>query len=225
MIMRVLTFLLMAIWTSSCRAPDSNLDRDGIKKERLADTILKKTAAKLKHETELLPIGTSGQMLNDIQVLGLSFYYYKPVDILEGRQLLIKATNALMEGVNEEKRIYPYLSRYPFLPENIEIRIILRSTDGRDVNPGALWVVVASDGMLCYKVHDLQNNGLITIYKETYDEAVQRLSDPSLPLVPFQPDPELSQEELSRLRKGISLVSDDGAIWHLGANGSWTRDP
>lgn len=221
---KFISSLLIIICMASCRSPDPSQDLEGIKKEKIADAILRKVATELKHETELRPVGNMGQMLGDVERLGLSFFYYKNIDIVEGRKLLVQAVNAMLTEVNQEKRIHPYLCRYPFLPRNIEIEIFLRNPDGRDVPQGNLWIVRADRGYLEYRIDHPTTKRLVTIYKETYEEAVQRLADPSLPLVPFQPDPVQSQEELNRLRKGISFVSDDGAIWHLGENGSWVRD-
>ncbi len=213
--------IFLLILMSGCHR-STTLSKADIEKEKLANEIFHKAATKLKQETNLHPIGTIGQMLREIQILGLSFYYYKPVDIVEGRKLLIKAVNAMLDEVNQGTRIHPYLIRCPFRPRNIEIRIILRNCNGGDVAPGALWGIDASRGFLHYKVDNPSTKGLSIVYKETYEEALERLADPTLPLVPFQPDPEINQEELARLRKNISFVSDDGSIWQLGENGGWS---
>ncbi len=210
----------------ACSRPNSTLiDQAGQEKQKLANKIRRKVASQLKQETQLRPCGTIGQMLNEIEVLGLSFYYYQLVDIAEGRKLLVKAVEAMREEVNNEPQIRPYLIRYPFAPRNVEIQIFLWSQDGRDPPAGALWGIEASGGILRYKIEHPDTKRLITVYQETYDEALQRLEDPSLPLASFEPAPEISQEELARLRKGISFVADDGSIWHLGADGCWIKDP
>ena len=219
--LQVVILYLLMMWTTACRAPESSQDQDGIKKERLAHKILHKVAAQLKEKTGLRPIGTIGQMLHDVERLGLSFTCYKPIDIVEARKLLVQAVNAMLDEINQEKQIRPYLCRYPFLPRNIEIEILLRNPDGTGVAPGNLWMVQAEGGCLEYRVDSPSTKRLVTIYKETFNEALERLADPSLPLAAFEPDPPVSQEELKRLRKGISLVSEDGSIWHLGENGSW----
>jgi hypothetical protein len=220
-----LIIVLITISTIACHRSSSPIEKAEIEKEQFADDILRKVATKLKQETGLIPCGTIGQMLNKVQVLGLSFNYYLPADIVEGRKMLIQAINSLMDEVNQEKRIHPYLSRYPFTSRNIEIHIYLRSPEGRDVTPGALWIIEASEGFLHYKIDNPATHRLTDIYKETYDEALERIKDPSLPLVSFEPSPEISQEELVRLRKGICFVSNDGSIWHLGDDGCWIKDP
>lgn len=219
----ILAILLLTLGMLSCRGSSPYSQAD-IEKEKFADDILTKVASQLKQETDLHPIGTIGQMLKKVQVLGLSFYYYRPVDIIEGRTLLVKAMNATLDEINKDRRIQPYLSQSPFTAQNIEIRVLLRSPDGKDVLPGALWGMYVSEGIFCYKIHNPATNRLITVYKETCEEAVQRVVDPSLPLVSFEPDPKISSKELARLRKNISFVADDGSICHLGEDGCWVKD-
>lgn len=221
--LKIVVCFFLVFGMCACRK-ENHSEQAGVEKERQAHAILKKVAAQLKQETDLCPIGTIGQMLSQIEVLGLSFFYYHSVDIAAGRQLLIKATSALMNAVNQEKKIRSYLCYYPFVSENIEIRIILRTPDGKEVPSGKLWVVIASEGMLNYKIQDSTKGGLVTIYRESYEQALERMADPSLPLVPFEPDKEMSQEELARLRKGVSIVEDNGSIWHLNEKGAWASD-
>jgi hypothetical protein len=166
-----------------------------------------------------------GQMLYDVERLGLSFYYYKPIDIVEGRKLLVQAVNAMLNEINQDERIQPYLYRRPFLARNIQIDIYLHKPDGNWVDPGDLWIIEAEGGYLHYKADHPTTKRLVTVYKETFDEALARIADPSLPLAAFEPDKEISREELRKVQKGISFVDGGGAIWHLGENGSWVVDP
>ncbi len=220
---RLLWIVLISLWAVGCHKPSSSSDRTGIEKEKLADDVLHRAVIQLQQETELHPCGTMGQMLREIQVLGLSFYYFKPIDIASGRELLLKGATTVQEKVNQEPRIHPYLSRYPFTPRNVEIEIFLRSPDGGDVPPGALRVITVREGTLHYKIAHPKRKGFLTIYKETYEEALARLQDPSLPLASFEPDRESTPEEIERLRSNVSLVADDGSIWRLGPDGSWIK--
>lgn len=221
--MIILSFIM---GTTACQRannlPEKQASND---KQTLANQVRKKAASRLKEELKLRPCGTIGQMLHEIQILGLSFYYYQPVDILEGRKLLVKAIDTMLEEVNNESQIHPYLIRFPFKPRNVEIQIFLWNPDGREVSPGSLNVIEASEGYLTYDIHHPTDNGFITVYKETYEEAVQRLADPALPLVSYQSDSrKITSQDLTKLRKSVSFVDNEGFLWHLNENGCWAKD-
>ncbi len=195
-------------------------------KQKLANEVRRKVARQMKQEANLRPCGTVGQMMNEIEVLGLSFFYFQPVNIAEGRKLAIQAVEAMLKEINQEPRIHPYLIYYPFEPQNVEITIFLRNSDNSDLPQDALQIIVASEGSLRFKINHPANGGLLTIYKETYQEALDRLADSSLPLVPFEPDrKKLSPEEWARLRQNIGFTSDDGSVYHLGEDGGWVKNP
>ena len=102
--LRRLFFILFVLGGAACRAPDASLTSAEAEKQKLANEIRRKAASHIKQETELRPMGTIGQMLHDVQKLGLSFSYYKPVDIAEGRKLLVYAVNAILKEVNQEEK-------------------------------------------------------------------------------------------------------------------------
>ena len=195
-----------------------------ITKQQAVNEIRLIAAGKIKKKYGLLPFGTAGQMLNQIQMIGLSFQYRKPIDIVEGRKLLIGAANILLEEINASENVRPYLHHYPFELKDVLIEIFLRNPDDSHPEVGNLVLVEIERGMLIYKTDNLKTNLFTTILKETCDEALQRMADPSLPLASFQPDPKISQEKLEKVCKGISFVSDDGSIWHLDTNGHWVKD-
>lgn len=145
------------------------------KKEILSDEILKKAAIELMAKTGLQPCGTGAQMLDQIKMLALSFYYKKPLQIHEARALLIKSVDVLVDAVNADERIRPYLNNYPFTPKNVEIRIFLRRHDSFDVPPGELSAVSAITGIFEYEIDNPQTKLFTTILSETYEEAKKKI--------------------------------------------------
>jgi|GEM_PF-1336460 len=224
----IITILLASIVITACERPGGAIERRSriSEKQALANEVRGKVARQLKKELDLRPAGTIAQMHYEIQILGLSFDYYQPVDTVEGRKLLVRAVEAMMQEVNEREDIRPYLVTYPFTPRNVEIEIFFRNPDGREVASGSLNLVKINKGILFYKIHNSNGGGSMTVYKETYEEALQRIADPSLPLVPFQPeDSKITAEELSKLRKSIRFVDNNGVIKQLDEDGRWISDP
>jgi hypothetical protein len=225
--MKMWTIILTVIMgATACQKTNHSLEKQPCNdKQTLANQVRRKAASRLKEELKLRPCGTIGQMLHEIQILGLTFYCYQPVDILEGRKLLVKAIDTMLEEVNNESQIHPYLVRCPFKPRNVEIQIFLWNPDGREVSFGSLCILEAEGGMLRYLIDVPEKaNGITTVYQETYEEAIQRLADPILPPVPYKPDSrKITSQDLIKLRNSVSFVDSNGSIWHLDENGCWAK--
>src|SRR3972149_10675641 len=71
--------------------------------EKIADAITAKTAKKLEKEKGLLLIGTGGQMMNDIQMMMMGFFFYRVVDIETARQLLVDSVEEYLSAINSNE--------------------------------------------------------------------------------------------------------------------------
>lgn len=173
--MNHLFWILFTLFLTGC-----NMAYDGNNPDKKGDSaraVRRRVAYKLKKEKELYPCGTGAQMMNEIQMLALSFNYFKPVTIEQSRQLIIDAVDEFVAAVNADTDIRPYLGNYPFEPKNIEIRIFIENLDYSPLPKGALSVISFSDGVIYFRIDDPQNNALKTIYSEPYSEAVKRLKN------------------------------------------------
>ncbi len=102
---------------------------------KLADRITEQTARKLQKQKNLCLVGTGGQMMDDIQVMDMSFFYYQEVDLKTGRELIVNAINEYLLAINSNKEVRPYLHEYPFTAKNVEIRIFLYKPDRSNLPP------------------------------------------------------------------------------------------
>ena len=76
---------------------------------KLAHEITEKTAKELKMQKNLYLIGTGGQMMDDIQMMAMSFNYYQEVNLKTARELTVHAVNEYLSAINNNKEIKPYL--------------------------------------------------------------------------------------------------------------------
>jgi hypothetical protein len=142
---------------------------------QLVNEISDKVAKKLMDDHQLRLAGVGSQMMDQIKMIALSFSYSSPVDLEKARELLLVATDELVNAVNVDERIRPYLDNYPFEPKNVEIRIFLKNADGSLPSPEKLSVISALDGVFDYEVDDPRKSVLFTIvHTETYQEAKQK---------------------------------------------------
>ncbi len=162
---------LFALILSSCE-----LKYTISEKQKLANEIRIKAAIQIKKEKNLTPAGTMGQMMHEIQILGLMFNYYQKLDLKKGREMVIYAAQTLADKINEEKKIHPYLSTCPFPPQKTEIELYLYNPDGSLLPPGELSIVSLAYGIIKYEIEDPETTYLKTIYQETYEEALEKIN-------------------------------------------------
>ncbi|VHO03673.1 hypothetical protein [Candidatus Rhabdochlamydia sp. T3358] len=143
---------------------------------KLAAEITEKTAQKLKGKKNLYLIGTGGGMMNDIQMMAMSFDYYQEVDLKKARELLVYAVNEYLLDINNNEEIRPYLHEVPFTAKNVEIRIWVWKMDRSKPSPEKIYYISAIDGILNYYIRGLEEYSRQAICEETYEEALQAIS-------------------------------------------------
>jgi hypothetical protein len=139
----------------------------------LADEITEKTAHKLEEQKDLYLIGTGGGMIKDIQMMAMSFAFYRKIDLKTARELLVYSTNEYLSDINENEEIRPYLHEYPFTAKNVEICIWIRNPDGSDLSLEKIDYISAINGALSYYIPGPNKYSRQMICEETYEEALK----------------------------------------------------
>lgn len=147
-------------------------------KERVSNQILKKTSDKIAHDLGVDPFGSGGRAMYQVEKLALMFRCEYPIDVEQGRRWLIAAVQELMNAMNEDERIRPYLARYPVGPESVEIMIYSSDRNGNGFGPNNPVSVIANQGILRYRVEDPADpDRFLILLTETYQEALAKLAN------------------------------------------------
>jgi hypothetical protein len=141
--------------------------------EKIADAITAKTAQKIRKEKGLIPIGTGGGMMEDIEMMAISFNYYKEVDFDTARRFVVYCVEEYLTAINSSEKVRPYLHNYPFTAKNVEIRIFFYKPDRRDPPLGSITVASSIAGNVRYKANNPNGYTLDTLREETYEEALK----------------------------------------------------
>ena len=174
--------ILVLFFATSCDF--RNKDNESYKKQTTANEVRRKAASEIKAQIGLYPSGTMGQMMYDIEKLGLSFKCFKPVTIEEGREYLVKSTQIFLDIINSDEKIRPYLANYPFTAKNIQIEIFIHKPDWSELDKGQLSIISCSENKLSYDVDSPPNfPRFLTVYEETFEEALKRpkVKNPKFP--------------------------------------------
>jgi len=169
-------FFLLIIFCSSCELPPVDNSAYLPSKQSLANDVRLQAAFQLKRENRLIPFGIAGRMMDEIKMLGLSFQYYTEIGVEEMRKLLLTSGELFLSVINSNELIRPYLNNFPFEVENIEIEIYLFNPNGTQFDLDKLHYATMVKGELKYVIRSSDNNLYKTIYSETYEEAVEKLS-------------------------------------------------
>lgn len=76
--MRIAFLFFVSILLFNCQNPSYD-----VKKERIMNRVIREASVKLKKEKNLYFFGDGGQAMDQIVMLGLSFNYYKSINIQE----------------------------------------------------------------------------------------------------------------------------------------------
>ena len=141
--------------------------------EKIVNQITQETARKLKEKKNLILIGTGGQMMHEIEMLAMSFNYYQEVDLNTARNLIVYAINEYLSNINDNKKIRPYLSNYPFTSKNVEIMIFVYGPNRLELPPEEIYCITSRKGIIRYYTRSDRDH---PICKETYEQALQAIS-------------------------------------------------
>lgn len=149
---------------------------DSPKYIKMADHITFKTLKNFKNAPKLKLIGSGGSMMKNVEEISLLFYYYHPASIDEARNIILEIANNLISAFNSNQEIQPFLANHPFDDKNLEISIAFMKKNNELQNPPSISSVCISNGILRYRNDDSEKDRLITIYQETYKEALQKIT-------------------------------------------------
>lgn len=145
--------------------------------DEIIGKLLSKTEKKLVNKYNFRPIGTGLAMPGGvIKSIGLSFQITGPLKKEELRKILIDADQELLNSINESIEIRPYLEKYPFTLDNVEINLFVIDKRGAGVDDPEIAIASISHEELEYLV--LAPDRVRTTmaeYTETFQEALKLL--------------------------------------------------
>lgn len=145
--------------------------------EQLVNQTLAKAAKIIKKKYQLQPVGEGVAMPGGpIQQLVLEFSTNARYTKEQLRSLLIKCAKELLEQIQTNEEIQPFLFTRPFTIQNVEITIYNHDQTGRRVYDPEIATASFSRGILAYKTVDQEDEFKYQSWiEETYEEALQAI--------------------------------------------------
>ena len=145
--------------------------------EQLVNSTLAKTARAIKKKHRINPCGQGASMPGGpIQKLALCFDTKDQFTKEELRKLLVKIAQYLLNEINENSDIQPFLKYRPFTIENVQIIIYNHDKNGRSLHDPEISTAQISQGHLIYRTIDPDDSFKFkNEFEESYEDALKAL--------------------------------------------------
>lgn len=156
--MMLLMFLFLL---HSCNSESANV------LDRYFDQVVRVFTNEMKHQYGLICVGSGGSVKEKIEIFSIRFYCYQHVSIEEARALYVTITDRLIEIINDNERIRPFLRIYPFPAERADISISFVNKNNSECLDGSVTFVCQGKGKLHFSKSELQT----IVYQPIIDNA------------------------------------------------------
>jgi hypothetical protein len=137
-------------------------------------TVMSKVARLLEARYQFRTVGTvEFGYKGNYSLIGLYFAKVNPMSKEEGREIIVDCVNTLLNAINSDPQIQPFLKKIPFTASDIKIKIFIFTAEGKDVFYPEIQVFSATNGKIYYSTNAPNHNGYYTEESETFEEAVK----------------------------------------------------
>ncbi|HEV8052733.1 MAG TPA: hypothetical protein VGP47_09570 [Parachlamydiaceae bacterium] len=144
----------------------------------MASKIRGATAHKLAKRYNMRISGITGGMADCVNLLGLDFQIQGPLSKEQLRRILIDSVQELLNAVNLDDQIRPFLKNYPFTEKQIIITLFIKDKNGNDVYDPEIAVASSWHGTINYNTDDKDNKYVYKQkIKEDYQTALKIIND------------------------------------------------
>jgi hypothetical protein len=148
---------------------------------KMADSEIQVLSKAMSEEFNLIPGDSDylGDRINDIaEINTFIFFFHKncTVDIEEARMLFFQVGTSLVDRVNKNKELINYFVKNRYSFDNQKLVLHFRP-EKREEDTIPIEVVANIEGRISYKYYDERKKEYVEMFSETYEEAVENLSN------------------------------------------------
>lgn len=160
--MKITIFIALLLFPMACTSIPKHI--------QVSDQLVSSYNKETKNDGLQL-VGSGGSFMHDIQGYDLDYVVEKCLTVNETRRLYIKTMENLLDKINSNPQVRPYLHTHPFTIENVKVMISFHTPDGKSVDSRYVALVFSGRGKICYC--NYKNNKFNDIHEETYADALR----------------------------------------------------
>lgn len=146
--------------------------KDEPKHVQAAHRLMNRFTSHMQNSEHFHLSGSGGAMMGDIQQVSLTYESQRDVDINEARRLFVTNSERLLNLINTDTVIRPYLHDYPFEVKNLDFSLSFYSKSHKCIQNEFISYVFFARGNICYCNYDMEKKSQI-VFREPYEEALK----------------------------------------------------
>lgn len=165
---------ILLLVAAACLALSSACSSKGFsdRSEKVVENYSKR--AQLDHRLELqhFEFDYADGTMSGINHLTVEYYAYQLMEIDEARQAITETAEGLLQSINNDDELRPFILNYPMEVDNLTMRIEIEHFFGQYFEPVYIGYVVLEDGFISYYSYDKTLKR-----RESYDNAQRNIAD------------------------------------------------
>ena len=139
----------------------------------VAENFIHKFANEADKEYNLFLFGQGGAFRDGISKFHLCFISQQVLDVDQARRFYLKLMDRILELINDDETLRPYMTNYPFTHHNLDLSILFYENDilGIEVPYPAVAYVSSFDDFICYAAYNPVKDSLEDLNQETIRRA------------------------------------------------------
>ena len=135
---------------------------------RHTQALLESFGKEMEKEFGLVFQGCGGSMPNSVDEVEVLFEARRKGTIEDARALQIAGTEKLLQKINGEESLKPYLKESPFPADKVSLSISYSKFDD-----GSIALAYKTGNKIFYYSYDTSSNSLQTLFSESYENALK----------------------------------------------------
>lgn len=142
--------------------------------QRMDQIVLEYTKV-LQQEYTLSLVGLGGSMPDDIEKIDIQYDLFGQYDLESARKLYMKIAHGILDRINADNQIRPYLHEYPATLNQLRLSLTFHNESGRYPENKIAFISYVNS-RICYRMHNDTNDQFEIVWRETFEEAHNALS-------------------------------------------------
>ena len=113
--------------------------------------------------------------MNNIEMVSLGYHIKRHATVEEARELFIKYSQKLLQRINEDEKMRPFLNQYPFTEKDIRFGLSFVQQNKKEFTDGSVAYVSLVRENIYYYRYDGEKQRFVEILEEPYQVALQHV--------------------------------------------------